>query len=992
MTLTASDFPAFVTAAHGREPFPWQQALVQRVLTEGAWPQVIDVPTGLGKTSLLDAAVFITAVAPHLGRRRIFFVVDRRLVVDEAHLHARRLQQALADAAAGSVAATVAEALAATGDDGPILDVTRMRGGATWDRLWAERPDRASIITGTVDQVGSRMLFRGYGVTEYARSIDAALVGTDSLIIIDEAHLVEPLLHTLNAAIGMDGWTLAPPPQLVTMSATIPDAGAGRVHTITAADEQHPVAGGRLNAPKRLHLVQVATTSKNADATVTAALTHLATTAAAEVQLTGAVVNTVARARAVFTALQTAGIPAVLLTGRNHDIGRDQLLTDYYPRLAADRDRTGTLPLVLVATQTVEVGANIDLDLLITESASLPALIQRLGRLNRLGLHPDARAIVVHPSHLAVHLPAKPEQAPAVDDDPVYGTARVLTWQWLTSHTTVHPYTRQTSVAELTDGLDACPAALRRLITTAPSGLREPQPYTPVLHQATLDAWTRTSPTPHPDPPIAPYLHGITDTAPAVGILWRSELHTTPPDDWPTALDAAPPAAEESVAVPLASVRRWLTAGITDPQLSDRDDQHHNPADDPATTSATRRRDPDGRPLVLRYRDRADATVIPAEHIRPGDLIVVPTSYGGCDRYGWHPESTDHAVDVADLARRRGNPILRLGPALTIATRSTLGEVPDAARPLQKLLGAAGGGPGAFTHDGVGGAGGAASSGQTSPAELPALLREAADAVAPDTRLGHNLRRLHERGARITVLDASTTTGAPGYLAVLTTANTLALTEDSTEASSATGSRRQLSLDAHQQAVAARATQIGRNLGLPEPILAALHTAAVRHDNGKIDPRFQAMLHGGDHLTADIAEHPLAKSGMDPADRPAFRRALRRSGYPPGMRHEALSAQLAAAYLTANPSPDLDVDLVVHLIAAHHGRNRPLLPPVDDPHPETIKANGIAFSTAHTVDWAAPRRFATLNDRYGRWNLALLETIVRLADIYCSARNEGAQP
>ena len=182
--LEAADFPAFYAAVHGHDPFPWQTALVDEVLASGRWPSLVDVPTGLGKTSLLDVAVFVAAVTAHvpgahrLGRRRCFFVVDRRIVVDEAYDHARTIAEAVrtGDGVPGRVAAGL-RALApdATGD---LLPVTRMRGGTTWASAWLDRPDRPGIVLGTVDQVGSRLLFRGYGVGDRRRPLDAALVGT----------------------------------------------------------------------------------------------------------------------------------------------------------------------------------------------------------------------------------------------------------------------------------------------------------------------------------------------------------------------------------------------------------------------------------------------------------------------------------------------------------------------------------------------------------------------------------------------------------------------------------------------------------------------------------------------------------------------------------------------------------------------------------------------------------------------------------------------
>ena len=70
------------------------------------------------------------------------------------------------------------------------------------------------------------------------------------------------------------------------------------------------------------------------------------------------------------------------------------------------------------------------------------------------------------------------------------------------------------------------------------------------------------------------------------------------------------------------------------------------------------------------------------------------------------------------------------------------------------------------------------------------------------------------------------------------------------------------------------------------------------------------MLHRGDRWQAAAATSPLAKSGMDPADRAAFRRAQELSGYPAGMRHEALSARITALLLAHPARPAGNVPLV----------------------------------------------------------------------------------
>ena len=55
--LMPDDFAAFFGAVHGFEPFPWQARLLRQIAAEGKWPDVLDLPTGSGKTAALDIAV-----------------------------------------------------------------------------------------------------------------------------------------------------------------------------------------------------------------------------------------------------------------------------------------------------------------------------------------------------------------------------------------------------------------------------------------------------------------------------------------------------------------------------------------------------------------------------------------------------------------------------------------------------------------------------------------------------------------------------------------------------------------------------------------------------------------------------------------------------------------------------------------------------------------------------------------------------------------------
>ena len=153
----ASDFPEFFTALWSNRPFCWQKELAERVLereaasadlpgvdapsgscgaTPSSWPDAIALPTASGKTACMDVALFALAVQasrlnsgqPITAPRRIFFVVDRRVIVDEAHERAHRLAKNLAQAEGGILKA-VAD------------DLRRIAHGAT-----AGPPARSAVV------------------------------------------------------------------------------------------------------------------------------------------------------------------------------------------------------------------------------------------------------------------------------------------------------------------------------------------------------------------------------------------------------------------------------------------------------------------------------------------------------------------------------------------------------------------------------------------------------------------------------------------------------------------------------------------------------------------------------------------------------------------------------------------------------------------------------------------------------------------------------
>ena len=93
--LNEDDFIGFFRGVHGFAPYPWQVRLTRQVMDTGVWPDSVELPTGSGKTALLDIAVFALAARPDVMPRRVVFVINRRTVVDQAYEHVAKIQTAL---------------------------------------------------------------------------------------------------------------------------------------------------------------------------------------------------------------------------------------------------------------------------------------------------------------------------------------------------------------------------------------------------------------------------------------------------------------------------------------------------------------------------------------------------------------------------------------------------------------------------------------------------------------------------------------------------------------------------------------------------------------------------------------------------------------------------------------------------------------------------------------------------------------------------------
>ena len=163
-----------------------------------SWPEQVAAPTGAGKTSTLDIAVWALAkdVSEHgVGARhfplRIFLTVERRLVVDGAAAHGTIIASQLETQPQLAPVRGALGQLLPRNHEGPVLRVTSLHSGKAPEREWLT-PVGAQIITATVTQLASRTLFRGVSVSPRTLSMHAGLTGVDRLIPVSYTHLTLP--------------------------------------------------------------------------------------------------------------------------------------------------------------------------------------------------------------------------------------------------------------------------------------------------------------------------------------------------------------------------------------------------------------------------------------------------------------------------------------------------------------------------------------------------------------------------------------------------------------------------------------------------------------------------------------------------------------------------------------------------------------------------------------------------------------------------------
>ena len=833
-------------------PFPWQRRLFD-LFRSGHIPDALDLPTGLGKTSVM--ACWLLAHAASGGTatplpRRLAYVVDRRAVVDQASTEAERL---------------FGRWKAVAGAEAPDLWLATLRGQHFDSGEWTRHPADLAIVIGTVDMIGSRLLLSGYGVSPRMRPIHAGLLGLDTLLVLDEAHL-SPAFAALgreisaNPTLAGSGTHPVASFHFMALSATQSNPDGRRlVLGLDDSDRAHRTVSQRLSARKMLEIRQGASSED-----VLSAVREVATPSARVIVF----LDSRSMAEKVASALKKLfeENSVLLFTGGRRGWERK--------RAEADLVKFGFLPgsspdgpvRILVATAAAEVGVDLDADHAVMDLVAWERMVQRLGRVNRRGR----------------------------------GAARVLICDGGQSEARGADLSAcRTLFERLTSG---SPAALIEAAAAAPdlcAAATTPEPLRPPLSRAEIDAWSLTTLRDHPGrAEVAPFLRGWVDDDPQVRLVWRRHLPVreqgaAEPEAERTAFfEAAPLHLSEVLEIEIGPFREWLKKRLKT-KFETRRQENGDPPAIGGTEAVALFVGADGRVSdrwsldALRERlggARADRFLA---NLTSGTLVL-DARIGGLSEAGMldaardePPPTADGQDDWSELAGFFVDRVHDVPAALAARPEP----------PPRLVL------PLTVEEDG------------------DALLVRGSASSAEDGRSDHR-----SRGPAVR-------------------------------------------LDDHTEHVRQEVARIAAGLGLSPGLCDLLDHAARLHDLGKASRHWQTAMmapEGG----------PWAKT------RRGNGKAL--GGY----RHEFGSLLAALEDPALRDLPPDDRELVLHLIASHHGNARPF-----------IAAHGGDQGPPSTNELHAQevaQRFAALHRRWGPWGLAWWEAVFRAADRAASAREERA--
>lgn len=1009
----------------GNHPFDWQERLFHKFLADDI-PDACDIPTGLGKTSVLS--IWLIALGHQLGQDkerkmplRLVYVVDRRVIVDQATDEAEKLLKRLTEAAQNTSDPLngLAQSFRGASQKGSesLFALSTLRGQKADNREWCLDPSRPAIIISTVDMLGSRLLFSGYGkVGTNHRSLQAGLLGQDTFIVVDEAHLSPVFVSTLfDIKEAIHRTQSLRPFHVMLLSATL--SQRENVLAINESKEsQNQQAYLRLHAKKYIEWIEFDQTntepnnkkppsSKKINEAFTAcvldkAIQYEVTTDGESARSIVIFVRTVALVNMIAEALckrleqiaiqgetdktkiarirETIEARVLKLTGEMRGDERNKLVESpkfkaFLPRPEFER-KTSRPTHYLIATSCAEVGVNMDADHGICDLVSLDSMIQRIGRINRFGMSESTISVILdrlglnavssdlekdkehaqllldlstqqmelenqlqalkntkpptkterdeqkqHKKHLEEQIKdIKKRKTKLEKSGTKYGLENV-------ERINKQAYfTWQALKAKENESgrIDASPLALRGLLANHPKALPD-IPVSPPFDSARIDDWAMTSlkHSDYPRPLVQYCLRGVmADKDVQTTLVWRVDLNDFYGSENLT----------ESERVDLA------TTIPIQPQ------ERANLATHRAETllKSLANKFPDKKVVLLNAHGEAHCYSL-QELKEEKELfsfiafstVIFPCEIGGMDSDGNPldkvPQHPTHVSDVVNRAWTR-----------YLITRHASGNF--SIRPIEQ-------------------------NNSESSKNQPHVTWQTAVRSVSGQGICKNTREILEFFARENEQNTE-----KNYLAYFFNRKAETDREPSYKVDYLLGEDDDIaSMDyppelkprtvaEHNDDVKTYVLELAKKIGLPTEITESLSEAGVRHDLGKNREWWQKAIGNQEFKT-----NPIAKSKQNSFDH-AFNQ---------GYRHEfgSLLESIADETLQSHSHRDL----ILHLIAAHHGYARPHFPEraFDRNQPKPINQQ-IAHDTM--------LRFIRLQQQYGWWQLAYLEAILKAADAMAS--------
>lgn len=380
----AEEFRKFFNRACGFSPFPYQE----KIAISDELPQILNAPTGSGKTEAVILAWLwkrrrAEAAVRSSTPRRLVYCLPMRVLVEQTNKRiAGCLERLGLNKGADAVAVQVLMGGEEPGD-------------------WDENPEKDTILIGTQDMLLSRALNRGYAMSRYRWPMQFGLLNNDCLWVLDEVQLMgvgvesSAQLQAFREKFGCEGNT-----KTIWMSATVAETQLNTVdhpkpvngfsiHNLTEADLAQETLAERYTATKSVAQSKVRLDTTTSEGAYAKDFARRVIQLHRPDSLTLAIINKVGRAQLVYRELlreldkHKDGCPTktALIHSRFRPDDRERGIDV----LTSDGDR------IVISTQVVEAGVDVDVKTLITELAPWPSLVQRFGRCNRKGKFKDAQ-------------------------------------------------------------------------------------------------------------------------------------------------------------------------------------------------------------------------------------------------------------------------------------------------------------------------------------------------------------------------------------------------------------------------------------------------------------------------------------------------------------------------------------------------------------------------------------------------------------------------